>query len=197
MGDPYDTPVTHQKVPPATQLSLERANLEASWLADQQVTSEHVLLALSRRGPNSCFVLGWLAGRGILAEQVRQRVVDATEGVALPTPPERLTPPPPVAPDPLAALDLAPNPLGHDPRRRLPWGSRGFGVPLDRPPSKGMVGRQYFVDRDGYPVLTSDGRPVHLVADDDTVPILDEHGRHRFGPVDIPPGGELIVGHDP
>ena len=42
------------------------------------------------------------------------------------------------------ALDLAPNPLGHDPRRRGPWGSRGFGVPLDRPPRKGMLGRQYF-----------------------------------------------------
>lgn len=113
-------------------------------------------------------------------------MIDATEGTALPAPPERLEPTP-AAPNPMDALDLAPNPLGHDPRRRLPWGSRGFGVPLDRPPKKGMLGRQYFIDRDGYPVLTTDGRPVHVVVDEDTVPVLDEHGRQMFGPVEIPP----------
>jgi hypothetical protein len=48
-------------------------------------------------------------------------------------------------------------------------------VPLDRPPKRGMLGRQYFIDRAGYPVLTTDGRPVHIVVDEDTVPVLDEH----------------------
>jgi hypothetical protein len=66
--------------------------------------------------------------------------MDATEGVVLPEPPEPLEPPPPSEPDPEEALDLAPNPLGHDPRRRGPWGSRGFGVPLDRPPQGGDAG---------------------------------------------------------
>jgi hypothetical protein len=70
-------------------------------------------------------------------------------------------------------------------------------VPLDRPPKKGMLGRRYFIDRDGYPVLTTDGRPVHIVVDEDTIPVLDDQGRQMIGPVEIPPGGELIVGHDP
>jgi hypothetical protein len=195
MGDPYDTPVNLQKVSLATQLALERANLEAAWLTDAEVTADHVLLALTGR-EGGCFVLHWLARCGIDPGAVRRRLVDATEGVALPAPPECLEPPP-LEPDPAAALDLAPNPLGHDPRRRLPWGSRGFGVPLGRPPKVGMLGRQYFIDRDGYPVLTTDGRPVHIVVDEDTIPILDDQGREMLGPVEIPPGGELIVGHDP
>jgi hypothetical protein len=196
MGDPYDTPVTHRVVSPATQLVLERANLEATWLADAKITADHVLLALTDQWRGSCFVLRWLERRGVDPGAVRQRLVDATEGVALPTPPEQLEPMPAVS-NPMDALDLAPSPLGYDPRRRLPWGSRGFGVPLGRPPKKGMLGRQYFIDRDGYPVLTTDGKPVHVVVDDDTIPVLDHHGRQMFGPVEIPPGGELIVGHDP
>ena len=97
----------------------------------------------------------------------------------------------------LERLEQAPNPLGHDPRRRRPWGSRGFGVPLDRPPKKGMLGRQYFIDRDGYPVLTTDGQPVHIVVDEDTVPVLDEHGHETIGPVEVPEGAEMIMGPDP
>jgi hypothetical protein len=30
----------------------------------------------------------------------------------------------------------------------------------------GLALRQYFIDRDGNPVLTVDGRPVHLLVDD-------------------------------
>jgi hypothetical protein len=127
---------------------------------------------------------------------VRQRVLDATEGVALAEAPP-LEPPPPAEADLASTLELAPNPLGHDPRRRRPWGSRGFGVPLGRPPKQGMLGRQYFIDRDGYPVLTTDGRPVHVVVDEDTVPVLDEHGHERIGPVEIPDGARLIAGPDP
>jgi hypothetical protein len=194
MGDPWDTNPTHRTLPPATLLVLERANLEATRLADAEVTSEHVLLALISRGH---FPTGWIAHSGITAEAVRQRVVDATEGVALPEPPEPLEPPTRSEPRPMDALDLAPNPLGHDPRRRHPWGSRGFGVPLDRPPKPGMLGRQYFIDRDGYPVLTTDGRPVHVVVDEDTVPVLDEHGHQMIGPVEIPQGARMIMGPDP
>jgi hypothetical protein len=194
MGDPWDTRPTHTTLSPATQLVLECANLEAARLADAEVASEHVLLALISRGG---FPTGWVARAGITADAVRQRVMDATEGVVLPEPPEPLEPPPPSEPDPEEALDLAPNPLGHDPRRRGPWGSRGFGVPLDRPPKEGMLGRQYFIDRDGYPVLTTDGRPVHIVVDEDTAPVLDEHGHEMLGPVEIPEGAKLITGPDP
>jgi Clp amino terminal domain, pathogenicity island component len=193
MGDPWETTPTHTTLSPATQLVLERANLEAARLADTEVTSEHVLLALISRGR---FPTRWVARSGITADAVRQRVADATEGVVLPQAP-LLEPPSPAEADLAYTLDLAPSPLGHDPRRRRPWGSRGFGVPLGRPPKKGMLGRQYFIDRDGYPVLTTDGHPVHFVVDEDTVPVLDEHGQHMLGPVEIPQGARLITGPDP
>jgi predicted DNA-binding transcriptional regulator AlpA len=196
MGDPWDTKPTHTTLPPATQLVLERANLEAARLADAEVASEHVLLALISRGH---FPTGWVARAGITPQAVRQRVVDATEGVALPEPPRPLDPPPapPLPPSSWETLQLAPNPLGHDPRRRGPWGSRGFGVPLDRPPKQGGWAGQYFIDRDGYPVLTTDGRPVHIVVDEVTVPVLDEHGREMLGPVEIPEAARLITGPEP
>jgi hypothetical protein len=193
MGDPWATTPTHRTLSPATQLVLERANLEAAQLADAEVASEHVLLALISRGH---FPTRWVARSGITADAVRQRVMDATEGVVLPEAPP-LEPPPPAEADLAYTLELAPNPLGHDPRRRRPWGSRGFEVPLDRPPKKGMLGRQYFIDRDGYPVLTTDGRPVHIVVDEDTVPVLDEHGHEMLGAVEIPKGAEMIAGPDP
>jgi Clp amino terminal domain, pathogenicity island component len=193
MGDPWETTPTHRTLSPATQLVLERANLEAARLADAEVASEHVLLALISRDR---FPTRWVARSGITADAVRQRVLDATEGVGLPEAPP-LEPPPPADADLAYTLDLAPNPLGHDPRRRRPWGSRGFGVPLPRPPKKGMLGRQYFIDRDGYPVLTTDGHPVHIVVDEDTVPVLDTHGQEMLGPVEVPEGAELIPGPEP
>jgi hypothetical protein len=188
MGDPWETTPTHRTLSPATQLVLERANLEAARLADAEVASEHVLLALISRDR---FPTRWVARSGTTADAVRQRVLDATEGVGLPEAP------PPADADLAYTLDLAPNPLGHDPRRRRPWGSRGFGVPLPRPPKKGMLGRQYFIDRDGYPVLTTDGHPVHIVVDEDTVPVLDTHGQEMLGPVEVPEGAELIPGPEP
>jgi hypothetical protein len=194
MGDPWDDKPTHTTLSPAAHLVLERANFEAARLADAEVASEHVLLALIGRGH---FPTGWVARSGITADAVRQRVMDATEGVVLPDPPEQLEPATPHGLGSEDALDLAPNPLGHDPRRRHPWGSRGFGVPLDRPPKVGMLGRQYFIDRDGYPVLTTDGRPVHIVVDEDTVPVLDEHGHELLGPVEVPEGARMITGPDP
>ena len=193
MGDPWETAPTHRTLSPATQLVLERANLEAARLADAEVASEHVLLALMSHGH---FPTGWIARAGITADAVRQRVVDATEGVVLPEPPP-LEPLPPSQAPWAHALDLAPNPLGHDPRRRGPWGSRGFGVPLDRPPRRGGWAGQYFIDRDGYPVLTTDGHPVHIVVDEDTVPVLDEHGHEMLGPVEVPEGAEVIMGPEP
>jgi hypothetical protein len=97
---------------------LERANLEAVLLADGEVTSEHVLLVLAGHG----------AG-GLDPATVRTRVLDLTEGVPLPSPPE----PPWPERDPETAirqlapgLQLAPTPDGRDPRRRMLWGSRIF-----------------------------------------------------------------------
>jgi hypothetical protein len=163
-------------------------------LADAEVGSEHVLLAVTR-GSEVCFAMGWLAQRGIGMDAVRRRVVEVTEGVELAEPPTLLEPPPLPASS-WETLELAPNPLGKDPRRRRPWGSRFFGVPEDRPLRAGGLARQYFLDRDGYPVLTTDGRPVHIVVDEHGMPVLDEHGRQLLGPVEVPPGGQVIARHE-
>jgi hypothetical protein len=174
-------------------LVLERANLEAARLADAKVTSEHVLLALTSQWDRG-IVTGWLARCGITAEAVRRRVADVTEGVALPEP-APLGEPSPREPVATGGLALAPNPLGKDPLRRKPWGSVAFQVPQDRPLRADMIPRQYFLDRDGYPVLTTDGRPVHFVVDEQGVPVLDPQGRYMLGPVEIPPGGTVTARH--
>ena len=70
-------------------------------------------------------------------------------------------------------------------------------MPLGRQPKQGGWAGQYFIDRDGYPVLTTNGHPVHLVVDEDTVPVLDEHGQVMLGPVEIPQGAKLIPGPEP
>jgi hypothetical protein len=197
MGDLYEVKPKIVRWSEATQRALERAGLEAARLADAEVTSEHVLLALASRWENACTVTGWLARCGVTAAAVRRRVVDATEGVALPEPPALLGPPPADHPGLAAGLDLAPNPLGHDPRRRGPWGSMAFDVPENRPFRVGMLRRQYLIDRDGYPVRTTDGRPVHVVVDEHGVPVLDEHGRQMLGPVEVPEGGTVIDRYEP
>jgi hypothetical protein len=190
MGDPYDTKPAGTSLPPSTQLVLERANLEAARLADAEVTSEHVLLAMSSVWDGN-FATSWLTRRGVDPDMVRRRVVEVTEGMAPPAP-VPLADPAPEA-DPAAALDLAPNPLGHDPRQRRPWGSMPFGVSEDQPPRSGMLPRQYFIDRDGYPVLTTDGQPVHVVVNEHGVPVLDKQGHRMFGPIEIPPNAEMAT----
>jgi hypothetical protein len=59
-----------------------------------------------------------------------------------------------------AWLDLAPNPLGHDPWTRRPWGTV-FGRTRDERGLK-VDGEQWFfsIDGDGFFVRTADGRPV-------------------------------------
>jgi hypothetical protein len=51
--------------------------------------------------------------------------------------------------------------------------------------------RQYFIDRDGYPVLTTEGRPIHSLVNEAGEPVRDEHGKPMIGPVEIPPGCEV------
>jgi len=167
---------------------LERASVEAAVLADAEVASEHVLLALTSRWDGS-FATGWLAQRGIVPQAVRQRVVDLTEGVAVPEPPPLATPAP--EPDPTAGLELAPTPDGQDPRRRKPWGSGVFVDAEGRPVGRGAALRQYLVDRDGNPVLTTDGRPLDVLVDEQGQPVLDAEGRPTIRPVEIPPGSQV------
>jgi hypothetical protein len=192
LGDPFDEKAPTAVVPPGTQLVLERANLEAARLADAKVSSEHVLLALTGRW-DSGIVSDWLARCGITAGAVRRRVADVTEGVTLPEPAPLGEPVPREPVVAMHGLELAPNPLGKDPLRRKPWGSVAFQVPQGRPIRPDMIPRQYFLDRDGYPVLTTDGRPVHIVVDDDLVPVPDPQGRYMLGPVEVPPGATVTA----
>jgi ATP-dependent Clp protease ATP-binding subunit ClpA len=79
MGDPYEPHHRGILFSAGPQLVLERANLEALVLADAEVASEHVLLALTARWDGS-FAASWLQRCGIDPVALRQRVVEFTEG---------------------------------------------------------------------------------------------------------------------
>jgi predicted DNA-binding transcriptional regulator AlpA len=185
MGDPYEPHHRGVTLPPAAQLVLERANLEAFALADAEVSSEHVLLAMTGRWEG--FAAGWLRRHGVEAAAVRQRVVDYTQGGALPAPVPLPVERPRPDVDPAPGLELAPTPDGRDPRRRRPWGSAMFVDADGKPFRQGNALRQYFIDRDGHPILTTDGRPVHVLVNEHGDEVPDAEGR-RIGPVEIPPG---------
>jgi Clp amino terminal domain, pathogenicity island component len=193
--DPYEPGSGWKTVNPAFQLVLERANLEAVLLADAEVTSEHVLLALASQWAADATATA-LPPRGDLDPAgVHRRVLDITEGVAVPPPP---APEPPLDPEEAMGqvapgLELAPTPDGKDPRRRMPWGSRIF-VDADGTPIKhtgGQALRQYYVDRDGNPVLTRDRQPVHGVLDEHGREVLADDGRPLVVPVEIPEGSRV------
>lgn len=193
--DPFEPGSGWKQVSPAFQLVLERANLEAVLLADAEVTSEHVLLALASQWAADARAMAPPPTGDLDPAEVRRRVLDVTEGVAVPPPPAPGPPPDPeeamrrVAP----GLELAPTPDGKDPRRRMPWGSRVFvdadGTPIKR--TDGHALRQYFVDRDGNPVLTRDGQPVHGVFDEHGREVLADDGRPLVVPVEIPEGSRV------
>jgi predicted DNA-binding transcriptional regulator AlpA len=191
MGDPHEPNGLGTTWSPAAQLLLERAALEAFALADTEIASEHVVLALTSRW-DGAVLTGLLAHSGIDPETVRQRVIDFTEGVPLPT-----TAPIPIRAlefDPAVGLEFAPTPDGQDPRRRRPWGSRVFVDADGRPIREGIAVRQYLIDRDGNPVLTTDGRAIDLLVDEQDQPVLDSEGQPRIRAVEIPPGsGSSLV----
>lgn len=190
MGDPYEADGRGTSWSPAAQLLLERASLEAVALADAEVASEHVLLALTSRWDGS-FTTGWLQRRGIDPHVVRQRVVDVTEEAVPPAPSPLAAPAPEPELELATGLKLAPTPDGQDPRRRQPWGSEIFVDAAGRPARQGLALRQYFVDRDGNPVLTTDGRPVHLLRDEQGQHVLDAEGTPIITAVEIPPGSQV------
>jgi hypothetical protein len=194
--DPFEPGSGWKRISPAFQLILERANLEAVLLADAEVTSEHVLLALASHRAADAATTASPRRWGLDPAAVRGRVLDLTEGVAVPPPPQAPWPElePEAAMRRLApGLELAPTPDGKDPRRRLPWGSVIFldadGTPIKR--ADGQALRQYYVDRDGYPVLTRDGRPVHAVFDEHGREVLSQDGWPLVVPVEVPEGSRV------
>jgi hypothetical protein len=113
-----------------------------------------------RRDP----VLQYLERRGLDVDEFRRRLVAARDDPAAAAafdvralPKRRPARPAERKPD---WLDLAPNPLGHDPWERRPWGS-AFAIDKNDQMLK-VDGEQWFfdVDRDGFFVRTRDGRPV-------------------------------------
>lgn len=188
MGDPFEPHDRGLAIPPATQQVLELANVEALDLRDEQVGSEHVLLALARDNPPLASSLLWLFElRGAV---VRERVLAITEGAitlsALPSP----EPPPKPKPIPRPqGLSLAPTPLGRDPWQRRPWASVPF--PGDDI-GNGGVPRQHHLDRDGNPVLTVDGRLVATLLNEDGMCVLDEEGWPIITAVEAPPGFRAV-----
>ena len=194
MGDPYEPHHRGILFSAGPQRVLERANLEALALADAEVASEHMLLALTGRWDGS-FAASWLRRCGIDPVALRQRVMEFTEGGQLPAPPPAAAPMGPPLWDPASALELAPTPDGKDPRRRRPWGSAVFADPQGRTFRLGLALRQYFIDRDGNPVRTADGRPVHRLVDEHGQQVLNGEGRPLIGAVEIPPGCQVSAHH--
>jgi hypothetical protein len=190
MGDPFEPNTRGWRIPPGTQVVLEAAKLQAVELKDEAVTSEHVLLALAEKW-DRCPLTAMVARRGVDAAEVRQRTLAMSEaaGGASPAlwPIRELGPWPDIEPS-LDGVELSRSPAGHDPRKRRSWGSVMFVSPDGGSFRQGRSVRQYFVDRDGHPVLTTAGQPVHLVLDDQGEPIRDQHGKGVVGPIEIPPG---------
>ncbi len=195
-GDPSEATTDWVTFPPVTQLWLERAALKAFELADEEVASQHVLLALTDQWSGGATMAN-LAKRGLNAETIRARVVAMTEGTE--GPPETGGPPDPPPSAVLRATserriprppepELALTREGRDPRRRMPWGSAVFHDAEGRPLQQGIALRQYLIDRDGNPIMTTDGRPVHVLIDEEGRFVLDEAGHPIITAVEVPPG---------
>lgn len=189
MGDPFEPDDRNLAVPPATHEVLDAARLKALELEDEEVVGEHVLLALADRWWQSSGSI-LLIRRGIDAEAVHRRLLALSDGL-MPAPPP--SPPPhwrrvarrvPRPPEP----ELAPSPAGHDPHRRQPWGSRMLRDKAGRVAFEGRALRQYSIDRDGYPVLSTCGRLVSALQDEKGVPVLDEEGHVIRTTIEVPPG---------
>lgn len=85
-----------------------------------------------------------------------------------------------------AGVELATSPAGHDPVRRRSWGSVMFTDPTGKTFHHGRAVRRYFIDRNRYPVLTAEGRPAHVLLDDEDDPVFDGHGKSVVGAVEVP-----------
>jgi hypothetical protein len=185
-GDPFEPHDRELQVSLAARFALAQANTAARSLQDEHVASEHVLLSVVEEWPG---LLGlFLADRlGVESPAVRERVLAVTEGT---TPISDLPPLAAKRQGPRARhveqLDLRRSPAGYDPRRRKPWGSARFvgadGRTIEGDPTS-RIPPQYTIDRDGYPVLTTDGQPIHVVS--------NERGETVLGPVEIPEGAEV------
>lgn len=187
-GDLFEPHDNDLRTAPAASVALARASLAAADLQDDEVASEHLLLVLGEERP----AYRWsLIPLQIAGAPLFDRVLAVTEGA---TPLSELPPaeqPRQADADPGSEPDLARSPSGYDPRRRKPWRSALFRDPNGQPVSEGAFPRQYWIDRDGHPVLTTTGQPVHDVDGPDGTPTVDDGGRGALTPVDVPQGSRV------
>jgi hypothetical protein len=105
-------------------------------------------------------LLAAFAQRGLDIAELRRRLVDADRGAGGTFEPrrlrrrrERLRPRP-------AWLKLSPNPLGHDPWTRRPWGAAFARTRDGRHLEVGGENWFFLTDGDGFYVRAADGRPI-------------------------------------
>ncbi|HSH59174.1 MAG TPA: Clp protease N-terminal domain-containing protein [Acidimicrobiales bacterium] len=189
MGDPYDPHDRELALPPATGHVLSAAKAKAELLGADEPDSEHLLLALSDCWDRNPLPL-MLGERGLGSAEVTERTMAFIEGnrsngsspMELGPWPTRTRP---------KNIELALSLAGHDPWRRREWGSVIFQDGEGRTFQCGKCILQYFIDRDGYPVLTTDGRPVHVLLDGAGEYIRDEKGTPMIGAVELPAGCDV------
>jgi hypothetical protein len=73
-------------------------------------------------------------------------------------------------------------------------GLKGVGVPLGRPAKRACWGGNTSPTATATRCSPPTANRCALWSTEDTIPTLDDQGRQTIGPVEIPPGGELIVG---
>jgi prophage regulatory protein len=106
-------------------------------------------------------VLDMLDRRGLDIDELRRRIVSAdADPVAANSFEQRRLRRLPIRKPTKPKLELAPNPLGHDPWTRFPWGA-GFARTRDGQHLK-VNGEVWFftIDGDGFYIRAPDGRPV-------------------------------------
>lgn len=189
MGDPYEPHDRELLIGPATHAALEGAIRSAVELEDEEVTGAHMLLALTQDEEYPLPLLEVLPG--VDPATLHSRLMAETDGMMPAPQPRPPRPSPwksskriPRPPEP----ELALSPAGHDPRRRRPWGSCFFDVSPKPIPGKpwSPFDVQYPIDRDGYAVLTTDGRPLGYLQDEEGKLVLADDGKAIRVAVDPP-----------
>jgi hypothetical protein len=168
------------------------AEAEAEFLADDIVSSQHVLLAISEGDDRPS--LGWLLD-GVPNEWIRQRTLALSDAPFREDEPD---------PDFLRRRTKSeavrrakgchelgtylPRSDGVDPTTRRPWGSMGWFNEAWRVPGLPL---QYTVDCDGVPVLGPTGRLFAIATDDEDFMTLDDDGFLRQEEFDLPDGASV------
>lgn len=176
-----------RNVPPRVMLLLEAGASECIELADEEVSSEHVLIALSRQWEEIGLASVTNVSSGLM---VRERAIWLTDGLDSSSLSE--APGPPINRHRKESVQLAADSTSREsPYERQPWGSRIFVDGAGKPMKDGRRLLQYMIDREGRPIKTMDNRYVHLSRTADGRLMRDEEGNVQLIPVDVPDGAVL------